>query len=93
MLLHLNQRLRLLKTVGWHLDIEKKQVKGFLLHLQFAQKFVSIHVSFNVKAALHIVLLLSLIHIYTTMNGKYLDILKSGFFCDIIIMGNFRILK
>ena len=57
MLLHLNQRLRQLKTVGWHLDIEKKQIKGFLLHLQFAQKFVSIHVSFNVKAALHIVLL------------------------------------
>ena len=57
MLLHLNQRLRQLKTVGWHLDIEKKQIKGFLLHLQFAQKFVSIHVSFNVKAALRIVLL------------------------------------
>lgn len=29
MLLHLNQRLRQLKTVGWHLDIEKKQIKGF----------------------------------------------------------------
>jgi hypothetical protein len=57
MFLHLDQRLCQLKTVGWHLDIEKKQIKGFLLHLQFAQKFVSIHVSFNVKAALHIVLL------------------------------------
>ena len=33
------------------------QKKSFDLHLQFAQKFVSIHVSFNVKAALHIVLL------------------------------------
>ena len=38
-----------------HFDIEKKQIKGFLLHLQFAQKFVSVHVSFNVKATLHIV--------------------------------------
>ena len=57
MFLHLDQRLCQLKTVGWHLDIEKKQIKGFLLHLQFAQKFVSIQVSFNVKAALHIVLL------------------------------------
>ena len=25
-----------------HLDIEQKQIKGFLLHLQFAQKFPSV---------------------------------------------------
>jgi len=57
MLLHLDQRLRQLKTVGWHLDIEQQQIEGFFLHLQFAQKFIPIHVSLNVKAALHIVLL------------------------------------
>lgn len=55
MLLHLNQRLCQLKTVGWHLNVEQQQIEGFLLHLQFAQKFVSVHVSFNVKATLHIV--------------------------------------
>ena len=57
MLLHLNQRLCQLKAVGWHLNVEQQQIKGFLLHLQFAQKFIPIHVSFNVKATLHIVLL------------------------------------
>ena len=55
MLLHLNQGLCQLKTVGWHLNVEQQQIEGFLLHLQFAQKFVSVHVSFNVKATLHIV--------------------------------------
>ncbi|MSC22278.1 cyclic lactone autoinducer peptide [Lacticaseibacillus rhamnosus] len=36
MLLHLNQRLRQLKTVGWHLDIEKKQIKGFAFAMAIA---------------------------------------------------------
>ena len=57
MLLHLNQRLCQLKTVGWHLNVEQQQIKGLLLHLQFAQKLIPVHVSLNVKAALHIVLL------------------------------------